>query len=171
MARAPGICRQTWCTAIAPCPECRLLGIWCKEWKGGGWGVSLYNLLEVWPCWSQLCSLSSSSRQAPCSALTPVLCCDADIAPPLWAFKCVCECKLGEIQDLFFKTRCLWIQRYDYKNWLNRAHISSVCTGTPFSCYAGPQSWHRVKSVFNLYLLLYSTISSSSLRNLFLSSE
>lgn len=124
-------------------------------------------IYSVWPGCFQLCSLSSSSRQAPCSALTPMLCCDADIAPPPWALLCGCECKLEEIKDLLFTIRCLRIQRNYYKNWTNWAHIGSICTGTAFSGYVGPVPSHRLESVFSLYFLLYSaTVSLWSLFSL-----
>lgn len=133
-------------TVCCYCPVPSMQDAWhmLQTMKGG-----LCLIYSVWSGCFQLCSLSSSSRQAPCSALTPVLCSDADIAPPLWAFLCGCECKLGEKKDLLSKIRCLKIQRNGYKNWSNWVHIGSICTGTAFSGYVGPVSCHGLKSVFS----------------------
>lgn len=88
--------------------------------------LSLIN--SVWPCCSHLCILSSSNWELPCSALTPALCCDVDVSLPLLALICVFECKLGEIQDVLFKTRWLWVQRYCCKNLPGWVHIGPMCT-------------------------------------------
>lgn len=146
------------------CPVPSVQDAWhmVQRMKGG-----LCLIYSVWPGCFQLCSLSSSSRQAPCSALTPALCCDADIAPPLWAFIWGCESKLKEIKGLLFKIRCLRIQRNYYKNWPKWAGIDSICTGTAFSGYVGPVSSHGLKSLLSLYFLLYSFINSQSQQSLF----